>query len=107
MPEKCSACGQPKFEITKKFKAFLKQYVPRIEEDFPDEFKAIYRMRSDLAHGLDLLTADLEYWNYFGTPLQQWQDDFQAEHAFRCGHSAPELGSGNMTEPCQGGNLAD
>jgi hypothetical protein len=73
----CKECGQPKFEITKKFRAFLKEYVPGIEEVFPEEFKAIYGMRSDLAHGNALLAADLEYWNYFGTPLQQWQDEFQ------------------------------
>ena len=75
--ESCKACGQHKFEITKKFRAFLKEYVPGIEEAFPEEFKAIYKMRSDLAHGSALLVADLEYWNYFGTPLQQWQDEFQ------------------------------
>lgn len=75
--EPCKECGQPKFEITKKFRAFLKEFVPGIEERFPQELRAIYRMRSDVAHGSSLLVADLEYWNYFGTPLQQWQDEFQ------------------------------
>lgn len=75
--ESCKECGQPRFEIAKKFKAFLKEFVPGIEEVFPQESKAIYKMRSDVAHGNALLVADLEYWNYFGTPLQQWQNDFQ------------------------------
>lgn len=75
--ESCKECGQPRFEITKKFRALLKEFVPGIEELFPQEFKAIYKMRSDVAHGSALLVADLEYWNYFGAPLQQWQDEFQ------------------------------
>jgi hypothetical protein len=75
--ETCKVCGHSKHEITKRFKAFLKQHVPRVESQFPEEFKAIYKTRSTLAHGDDLLVADLEHWNYFGTPLQQWQDDFQ------------------------------
>jgi hypothetical protein len=75
--ETCKECGQSKFEITKKFKTFLKQHVSGIEDNFPEEYKAIYTTRSGLAHGGDLLVADLEPWNYFGTPLQQWQDDFQ------------------------------
>jgi hypothetical protein len=75
--EICPECKQPKFGITKSFKAFLQKYVPDIEVNFPEEYKAIYRVRSDLAHGKDLLESDREYWNYFGKPLEQWQNDFQ------------------------------
>jgi hypothetical protein len=90
--EPCKECGQPKFEITKKFRAFLKEFVPRIEEEFPQEFKAIYKMRSDVAHGSALLVADLEYWNYFGTPLPAVAGRISAQHLLhhRCG--ASELG---------------
>ncbi len=34
-------------------------------------------MRSDLAHGADLLLADLEYWNFMGTVRQQRQENMQ------------------------------
>lgn len=75
--ERCNECGQPKYSITKKFKDFLRIHVPSIEERFPDEFTAIYKTRSSLAHGDVMLMADLRPWNYFGDVLQQWQADFQ------------------------------
>lgn len=54
--ETCHECGQPKFSVTKKLKEFLQRFVPGIEAQ---ELNRIYRVRSDLAHGLDLLLRDL------------------------------------------------
>jgi len=62
--ETCSSCGQPKYSIAKTLKDFLKRYVPGIEEQ-PHALNQIYRVRSDLAHGLELLLTDL---GQFGSP---------------------------------------
>jgi len=37
--------------------------------------KGVYR--SELAHGGDMLLADLEYWNFLGTARHQWQESLQ------------------------------
>ena len=63
--------------VTKTFKSFLQEYVPGVQHDFPKEYKTLYTVRSNLAHGKDLLESDREYWNYFGNPLEQSQSDFQ------------------------------
>jgi hypothetical protein len=52
----CHACGQPKFSITRKLREFLQRFVPGIETSVLNQ---IYSVRSDLAHGLDLLLRDL------------------------------------------------
>jgi hypothetical protein len=70
--ETCPECRQPKFGVTKKFEKFLKEHVPNIQENYPNELKQIYQVRSGLAHGVDLLWEDREYWNFFGEPRQQW-----------------------------------
>lgn len=57
--ETCETCGQPKFSVTKRIKEFLKKYVPGLDQH-PKELDRIYRTRSDLAHGLNLLLGDLE-----------------------------------------------
>jgi len=75
--EICRECGQLKFGINKKFKDFLKTYVPGVVEQFPEAFKAIYETRSQLAHGKLALMADRRRWNYLGDPLQQWEGRFQ------------------------------
>ena len=75
--ERCSGCGQPKYSITRKFKEFLRIYVPGVESRFPDEFAAIYKTRSSFAHGERILMADLRPWQIFGDALQQWQAEFQ------------------------------
>jgi len=75
--ETCGACGQPKFSVTRKFKAFLEEHLPDVQNKFPEELQQIYGVRLDLAHGGDLLLSDLEYWNFFGKPRQQWQDSVQ------------------------------
>jgi hypothetical protein len=75
--EKCSECGQLKYSITRKFKEFLRVHVPGVDDRFPEEFAAIYKTRSSLAHGEVMLMADLRPWQFFGDTLQQWQAEFQ------------------------------
>jgi hypothetical protein len=74
---RCNECGQLKYSITRKFKEFLRIYVPGVESRFPEEFAAIYKTRSSLAHGEVMLMADLRPWQFFGDTLQQWQAKFQ------------------------------
>jgi hypothetical protein len=73
----CSECGQPKFAITKKFKAFLSEHVPDVNNRFPQELKSIYTTRSRLAHGLQILLADHRPWNYPLDPAQRQESDLQ------------------------------
>jgi len=75
--EACPACRQPKYGVIKKFKAFLEQHVPDVKTRFPEELDEIYKVRSALAHGAKLLSADLEYWNFFGAWKQQQEDAAQ------------------------------
>lgn len=60
----CSSCGQPRYRVTKHFRDFLKAYFP-LFDSFPREIKMLYQVRSQLAHGGDLLQADLEPWKFF------------------------------------------
>jgi hypothetical protein len=55
--ETCRECGQPKFSLTRKFKAFIEAHVPNIKMRFPEELNLIYKVRSDLAHGGKLLLS--------------------------------------------------
>lgn len=75
--ERCNECGQLKHSVTRKFKDFLRIYVPGIESRFPEEFAVLYKTRSGLAHGERMLMADLRPWQFFGDTLQQWQAEFQ------------------------------
>ena len=59
--EHCGECKQIK-NITKNFKEFLSEYVPFIDQ-VPQVKKAIYDIRSKLAHGVNLLSQDIEPWN--------------------------------------------
>lgn len=60
----CPSCKQPRYHVTKHFQDFLKKYFPAIDQ-FPKEKKTLYNVRSQLAHGSNLLQADLEPWNFF------------------------------------------
>jgi hypothetical protein len=73
--ETCNSCGQPKFKITKTLREFLGKYVPFIGE-MKRERNLIYKVRSDLAHGLDMLSRDIEP-GLFIKPIQQEQDQLQ------------------------------
>ena len=67
----CQSCGQPRYRVTKHFQNFLKKYFPFIDQ-FPKEKKILYQVRSQLAHGMDLLQADLEPWKYvFDAKIQE------------------------------------
>ncbi len=59
----CKCCGQPRYHITKHFQEFLKENVPNIDQ-YPLAKKTIYKIRSQLAHGMDLLQSDLEPWHF-------------------------------------------
>jgi len=75
--EKCECCGQPKYNVTKKFKEFLKNYTPFLEKEFPKEKELIYNVRSKLSHGLDLLMRDLEPWYFIQNIRAEEQDILQ------------------------------
>jgi hypothetical protein len=68
--ETCPECDQPKFSVTKRLKRFLTKYVPGLDQ-YPKELAMIYRTRSDLAHGLNMLLTDLEHFDWAGTDKKQ------------------------------------
>ena len=68
--------GQPRYRVTVHFKEFLKKYFPAIDQ-FPKEKKTIYQVRSQLAHGADLLRADLEPWNFLVDTTEEDQGQLQ------------------------------
>ncbi len=74
--EVCDCCKQPRYRITKNFQDFLSKYFPVIDQ-FPKEKKTIYHFRSLLAHGSDLLQADLEPWNFMMDAKEQEQRTLQ------------------------------
>ena len=80
----CPSCGQPRYRVTKHFQDFLKKYVPFIDQ-FPKERKTLYQVRSQLAHGMDLLQADLVPWKFFLDAKWQEQDNFQRNLYFIVG----------------------
>src|SRR5260370_6029610 len=80
----CSVCGQPRYRVTKHFQDFLKKHFPAIDS-FPNEKRTLYQVRSQLAHGMDLLQADLEPWNFFIDAKMQNQDPLQRNLHFIAG----------------------
>jgi hypothetical protein len=59
--DKCRVCHQAKFSITKHFKSLLDKYVPFVNTpEWKSTKNRIYTVRSELAHGLDLLLRDLD-----------------------------------------------
>ncbi len=75
--EKCDHCGQSRYKVTKRFKEFLEKYVPFLEKRFPEEKKLLYRVRSELSHGMDLLTRDLKPWYFMMNARAEKQDALQ------------------------------
>jgi len=61
--ELCSSCEQTKFGLTKKFREFLNQNVPFLDQ-YPEDTKQFYKMRSSLVHGFYLLKHDLDPWEF-------------------------------------------
>jgi hypothetical protein len=80
----CPSCGQPRYRVTKHFQDFLKKYFPYIDQ-FPKEKKTLYQVRSQLAHGMDLLQADLEPWKFLFDAKVQEQDSLQRNLYFIVG----------------------
>jgi Apea-like HEPN len=70
-PETCPSCHQPKYGITRSFSDFLRKYFPSIDS-FPREKKLLYRVRSELAHGVRMLEQDLEpLWSLTSTHSEE------------------------------------
>jgi hypothetical protein len=61
--ERCSKCNKELQGPTVHFKSFIKEFVPFIDE-FTEEKRIIYQIRSDLNHGLDILENDLHPWKF-------------------------------------------
>ena len=74
--ENCPSCKQPSYRVTKHFQDFLKKYFPSIDQ-FPNEKKTLYHVRSQLAHGSDLLQADLKPWKFMLNKKIQEQAQLQ------------------------------
>ena len=78
---RCSACERPLGKsTTQRFVEFLEEGVPATE-DVKSARRALYIVRSKLAHGGDLLRRDLDPWPVGLRPetTSEWQD---ASHAF-------------------------
>ena len=75
--ETCESCGQPKYSLTKRFKKFLKKYVPFSQKQFPKEIMLIYGIRSELSHGIDLLMRDLQPWHFAVNTRAEEQDNLR------------------------------
>jgi hypothetical protein len=75
----CKACGQPIYQISKRFRDFLTRYAPGPEQ--ASERKALqnafYELRSGLAHGKKVLQADLEPWKSFHDEAGRHEDSLQ------------------------------
>lgn len=81
--ERCSCCGQLKYSVAKRFNEFLKKHVPFLETAFPEEEKLIYKVRSKLTHGHDLLIQDLEPWAFIlNTKADRQEDILQRKLCF-------------------------
>jgi hypothetical protein len=64
---KCECCGQPVYEITRRFMDFLKEYAkpsPELQTEIEKLYKKYYPMRSSLTHGSALLDSDLRPWAF-------------------------------------------
>jgi len=57
-PDSCECCQQPRFSITKRFKAFLINQAPTTDGTPTKFHKTIYGTRSNLAHGAQLFQRD-------------------------------------------------
>ncbi|RZK45143.1 MAG: hypothetical protein EOO61_01100 [Hymenobacter sp.] len=64
-PNRCTACGQPQFKVSRKFRDFLLKYVSS-EPKYKKLFDKIYSQRSSIAHTGALLLGDayLDWGNF-------------------------------------------
>lgn len=80
--EVCHLCDQPRYRVTKKFKEFLKKYVPFLDEQFPKAKGRFYEVRSQLSHGLELFARDLESWHFIMKRKAEEEDNLQRDLRF-------------------------
>ena len=79
--EKCEACGQTRFKVTKKFGEFLDAHVPFIREPLWAWVRnVLYGVRSDLAHGNDVMHRDMAPLTVISVKLSR---EFSIERATR------------------------
>jgi hypothetical protein len=70
----CECCGQPIYQITKKFLDFLKQHAQppsELQAEIEKLYKKYYPLRSSLTHGSVLLDADLRPWAFMSEKSQE------------------------------------
>jgi hypothetical protein len=70
----CECCGQPAYQITKRFLDFLQNYAqptPELQEEIAKLYKKYYPLRSSLTHGSALLDADLRPWAIMSEKSQE------------------------------------
>ncbi len=66
---RCSACSQPMFGTTRAFREFIDVHAPIIRGQ-PRIRDRLYSLRSDLAHGNDLMLADMSPLAIFSTNVR-------------------------------------
>lgn len=83
--ERCATCGLPRFRVMRHFREFLEEHAP-----FPsDQLWArdlLYGMRSDLAHGRDVMDRDLRPLSMFS--LQAMSEDVLSNAVHRMAGTA-------------------
>jgi hypothetical protein len=71
---RCECCGQPVYEITRRFLDFLIAYAqpsPELQTEIVKLYKKYYPMRSGLTHGSALLASDLKPWAFMSEKSQE------------------------------------
>lgn len=65
-PERCECCGNLKYQVTKKFKDYLKLYLNDYSDEMNKALSKIYNMRSEITHKGQLMLGDaiLDWNNY-------------------------------------------
>ncbi len=59
--ERCTQCGQPQYQVTQNFKLFVESYFPATA-NYQKALGLLYRTRSGLVHGSDVLLRDSHPW---------------------------------------------
>lgn len=59
--ERCSECDQPLYQVTQHFKTFVESYFPATANN-QQALGLLYKTRSGLVHGSDVLLRDLHPW---------------------------------------------
>jgi len=78
--ERCIICDQPQFQVTNHFKKFVETQYPAMTQ-FPEAMGLLYKTRSNLVHGSEILLKDSQPWLSFMNntkALQQYDVHGQA-----------------------------